>query len=233
MKMKTLRRAFLASVPVMAGYLVLGTAYGILLADKGYSLVWGLAQSLLVFAGSMQFVGINLLAGGVSLVSAAVMTLLVNARHLFYGFTMLEKYRNTGKMKPYLIFGLTDETFALVVNDAPAGVDRNLYFFLVTLFDQCWWVTGTLIGCLAGSAMTFNTEGIDFAMTALFVVIFTEQLLQADDYVPAITGVAASLLSLLLFGPDRFLIPAMLAITAVLSAYSLKSTKKGGARHDA
>ena len=229
MKMKTLRRAFLASVPVMAGYLVLGTAYGILLADKGYSLVWGLAQSLLVFAGSMQFVGINLLTGGASLVSAAVMTLLVNARHLFYGFTMLEKYRNTGKMKPYLIFGLTDETFALVVNDAPAGVDRNLYFFLVTLFDQCWWVTGTLIGCLAGSAMTFNTEGIDFAMTALFVVIFTEQLLQADDYVPAITGVAASLLSLLLFGPDRFLIPAMLAITAVLSAYSLKSTKKGGA----
>lgn len=233
MKMKTLRRAFLASVPVMAGYLVLGTAYGILLADKGYSLVWGLAQSLLIFAGSMQFVGINLLAGGASLVSAAVMTLLVNARHLFYGFTMLEKYRNTGKMKPYLIFGLTDETFALVVNDAPAGVDRNLYFFLVTLFDQCWWVTGTLIGCLAGSAMTFNTEGIDFAMTALFVVIFTEQLLQADDYVPAVTGVAASLLSLLLFGPDRFLIPAMLAITAVLSAYSLKSTKKGGARHDA
>ncbi len=233
MKMKTLRRAFLASVPVMAGYLVLGTAYGILLADKGYSLVWGLAQSLLIFAGSMQFVGINLLAGGASLVSAAVMTLLVNARHLFYGFTMLEKYRNTGKMKPYLIFGLTDETFALVVNDAPAGVDRNLYFFLVTLFDQCWWVTGTLIGCLAGSAMTFNTEGIDFAMTALFVVIFTEQLLQAEDYVPAVTGVAASLLSLLLFGPDRFLIPAMLAITAVLSAYSLKSTKKGGARHDA
>ena len=229
MKMKTLRRAFLASVPVMAGYLVLGTAYGILLADKGSSLVWGLAQSLLVFAGSMQFVGINLLAGGASLVSAAVMTLLVNARHLFYGFTMLEKYRNTGKMKPYLIFGLTDETFALVVNDAPAGFDRNLYFLLVTLFDQCWWVTGTLIGCLAGSAMTFNTEGIDFAMTALFVVIFTEQLLQADDYVPAITGVAASLLSLLLFGPDRFLIPAMLAITAVLSAYSLKSTKKGGA----
>lgn len=229
MKMKTLRRAFLASVPVMAGYLVLGTAYGILLADKGYSLVWGLAQSLLIFAGSMQFVGINLLAGGASLVSAAVMTLLVNARHLFYGFTMLEKYRNTGKMKPYLIFGLTDETFALVVNDAPAGVDRNLYFFLVTLFDQCWWVTGTLIGCLAGSAMTFNTEGIDFAMTALFVVIFTEQLLQAEDYVPAVTGVAASLLSLLLFGPDRFLIPAMLAITAVLSAYSLKSTKKGGA----
>ena len=142
---------------------------------------------------------------------------------------MLEKYKNAGKMKPYLIFGLTDETFALVVNDAPAGVDRNLYFFLVTLFDQCWWVTGTLIGCLAGSAMTFNTEGIDFAMTALFVVIFTEQLLQAEDYVPAVTGVAASLLSLLLFGPDRFLIPAMLAITAVLSAYSLKSTKKGGA----
>lgn len=229
MKMKTLRRAFLASVPVMAGYIVLGAAYGILLADKGYSLVWGLAQSLLVFAGSMQFVGINLLAGGASLVSAAVMTLLVNARHLFYGFTMLEKYKNAGKMKPYLIFGLTDETFALVVNDAPAGVDRNLYFFLVTLFDQCWWVTGTLIGCLAGSAMTFNTEGIDFAMTALFVVIFTEQLLQAEDYVPAVTGVAASLLSLLLFGPDRFLIPAMLAITAVLSAYSLKSTKKGGA----
>ena len=184
MKMKTLRRAFLATVPVMAGYLVLGTAYGILLADKGYSVLLGLAQSLFIFAGSMQFVGINLLAGGATLVSAAVMTLLVNARHLFYGFTMLEKYRNTGKMKPYLIFGLTDETFALVVNDAPEGVNRNLYFFLVTLFDQCWWVTGTLIGCLAGSAMNFNTEGIDFAMTALFVVIFTEQILEASDYLP-------------------------------------------------
>ena len=233
MKMKTLRRAFLATVPVMAGYLVLGTAYGILLADKGYSVLLGLAQSLFIFAGSMQFVGINLLAGGASLVSAAVMTLLVNARHLFYGFTMLEKYRNTGKMKPYLIFGLTDETFALVVNDAPEGVNRNLYFFLVTLFDQCWWVTGTLIGCLAGSAMTFNTEGIDFAMTALFVVIFTEQILEASDYLPAITGVAASVICLIIFGPDRFLIPAMLAITAVLAVYSLKGTKKGGLTHDA
>ena len=233
MKMKTLRRAFLATVPVMAGYLVLGTAYGILLADKGYSVLLGLAQSLFIFAGSMQFVGINLLAGGASLVSAAVMTLLVNARHLFYGFTMLEKYRNTGKMKPYLIFGLTDETFALVVNDAPEGVNRNLYFFLVTLFDQCWWVTGTLIGCLAGSAMNFNTEGIDFAMTALFVVIFTEQILEASDYLPAITGVAASVICLIIFGPDRFLIPAMLAITAVLAAYSLKGTKKGGLTHDA
>lgn len=233
MKMKTLRRAFLATVPVMAGYLVLGTAYGILLADKGYSVLLGLAQSLFIFAGSMQFVGINLLAGGASLVSAAVMTLLVNARHLFYGFTMLEKYRNTGKMKPYLIFGLTDETFALVVNDAPEGVNRNLYFFLVTLFDQCWWVTGTLIGCLAGSAMNFNTEGIDFAMTALFVVIFTEQILEASDYLPAITGVAASVICLIIFGPDRFLIPAMLAITAVLAVYSLKGTKKGGLTHDA
>ena len=233
MKMKTLRRAFLATVPVMAGYLVLGTAYGILLADKGYSVLLGLAQSLFIFAGSMQFVGINLLAGGASLVSAAVMTLLVNARHLFYGFTMLEKYRNTGKMKPYLIFGLTDETFALVVNDAPEGVNRNLYFFLVTLFDQCWWVTGTLIGCLAGSAMNFNTEGIDFAMTALFVVIFTEQILEAADYLPAITGVAASVICLIIFGPDRFLIPAMLAITAVLAVYSLKGTKKGGLTHDA
>ena len=233
MKMKTLRRAFLATVPVMAGYLVLGTAYGILLADKGYSVLLGLAQSLFIFAGSMQFVGINLLAGGASLVSAAVMTLLVNARHLFYGFTMLEKYRNTGKMKPYLIFGLTDETFALVVNDAPEGVNRNLYFFLVTLFDQCWWVTGTLIGCRAGSAMNFNTEGIDFAMTALFVVIFTEQILEASDYLPAITGVAASVICLIIFGPDRFLIPAMLAITAVLAVYSLKGTKKGGLTHDA
>ncbi|MCR5294482.1 MAG: AzlC family ABC transporter permease [Lachnospiraceae bacterium] len=233
MKMKTVRRAFLATVPVMAGYLVLGTAYGILLTDKGFPLLFGLVQSLLIYAGSMQFVGINLLAGGASLVQAAIMTLLVNARHLFYGFTMLEKYRDAGKMKPYLIFGLTDETFALVVNEAPAGSDRNLYFLLVTLFDQCWWVTGTLIGCLAGSAISFNTEGIDFAMTALFIVIFTEQIMQADDYLPAVTGVASSLICLLIFGPDSFLIPAMLLISALLTGYSLLCNKKGGPTHDA
>ena len=215
--MDTARKAFAASVPVMAGYLVLGTAFGVLLSDKGYSFVWALAMSLFIYAGSMQFVAVSLLTGGASLISAALMTFMVNLRHLFYGISMLKKYSGTGKYKPYLVFALTDETYALVVNGAPEGTDEHLYYFLLSLFDHCYWVAGSVFGALIGAALTFDTSGIDFAMTALFVTIFTEQLLAAEDYFPAVTGVFATVLSLVLFGPDAFLIPAMLLISVVLA----------------
>jgi 4-azaleucine resistance transporter AzlC len=226
MKKQTLRTAFLATIPVMAGYLVLGTAFGILTADKGLSLIWPLAMSLFIYAGSMQFVAINLLTGGASLVSAALMTLMVNARHLFYGVTMLDKYKKAGKEKPYLIFSLTDETFALVCNGAPKDVSPRLYYFFVSLLNQCYWVIGSVLGSLLGSAMTFDTSGIDFAMTALFVVIFTEQILTAKSLIPPITGVVCSVCCLLLFKSERFLIPSMLCITAVLLLCGAKEPKK-------
>ena len=197
--MDTAKKAFTASLPVMAGYFVLGSAFGVLLSDKGYSFVWAFAMSLFIYAGSMQYVAISLLTGGASLISTALMTFMVNLRHLFYGISMLKKYSGTGKYRPYLIFSLTDETYALVVNGAPEGTDEHLYYFLLSLFDHCYWVAGSTIGGLIGAALTFDTTGIDFAMTALFVTIFLEQLLAAEDYFPAITGVLATVLSLILF----------------------------------
>ena len=218
MRKATIRAAFLASLPVMAGYVVLGIAFGVLMENKGYGFLWSAFMSITVFAGSMEFVAVDLLGSGASLISAAIMTLLVNARHLFYGISMLQRYKGAGRAKPYLIFGLTDETYALVVNGAPEGTDEKRYYLLVTLFDQIYWVTGSILGGLLGAAVTFDTTGIDFAMTALFVVIFTEQLLTADDYAPAVIGVGSALLCLLVFGAQDFLIPSMLLITALLLA---------------
>ena len=222
----TFRRAFVATLPVMAGYMVLGIAFGILLRDKGYGLPWAFAMSLFIFAGSLQFVAVNLMATGASLISTALMTLLVNARHLFYGISMLTRYRGIGKAKPYLIFSLTDETYALVCSGAPEGTDEKAYYLMVSLMDQCWWVTGSVLGSLIGSALTINTKGIDFAMTALFVTIFTEQLITIPDRIPAAIGVGASVLCLVIFGPSGFLIPAMVLISALLFAYSLRGGKE-------
>ncbi len=168
MKEHTFKTAFKDSVPVMAGYIVLGTAFGVLLADKGYSFIWALAMSLTVYAGSMQFVAVNLLTGGASLISAAIMTLLVNARHIIYGISMIEKYRGTGKAKPYLIFSLTDETYALVCRGNPADTDSKKYYLYISVLNQCYWIAGSIVGALIGSALTFNTAGIDFCHDSTF-----------------------------------------------------------------
>ena len=222
MNKRTLNYAFLASLPVMAGYVVLGIGFGILLHSKGYSFWWSVLMSLTIYAGSMQYVGVDLLAGGASLISAGLMTLMVNARHLFYGISMVEKYRDTGKWKPYLIFSLTDETYSLVCDpDLPRDVNRKTYYILVSLFDQCYWVIGSLAGALIGSALPFDTAGIDFSMTALFVVIFVEQWEKTKQHIPALLGLSISLICLLIFGPDQFLIPSMLAIPVGL--FLLKS----------
>ncbi|MDD3797289.1 MAG: AzlC family ABC transporter permease [Lachnospiraceae bacterium] len=213
---RTVKKAVIASIPVMTGYLVLGMAFGILLADKGYSFWWAFLMSLTIYAGSMQFVAVNLLSGGASFLSAALMTLLVNARHVVYGISMLEKYQGTGKKKPYLIFALTDETYALLNGEVPRDVEEKKYYFYVSLFDQIYWITGSVIGALIGSALTINTAGIDFAMTALFLVIFTEQWLTVKNHVPALLGLGITLLCLVIFGADNFLIPSMVLIVIVL-----------------
>ena len=228
MKQTIIKKAFVASLPVMAGYVVLGTGFGIVLSSKGYGIGWAIAMSIFIYAGSMQYLAVDLLSGGAGLITAAITTLMVNARHLFYGISMIDKYKDTGKYKPYLIFGLTDETYSLNCAGVPEDVeDGPKYFFLVSLFNQCYWVIGSVLGSALESVLPFSTEGIDFSLTALFVTVFVEQWKSTDDHIPALIGVAASLLCLFLFGSGNFLIPTMILITAALALYG----KKGGERH--
>ena len=218
MKKQTIQQAFLRSVPVLAGYVFLGIGFGIVMRSSGYGLLWTALMSIFIYAGSMQYVGVGLLAGGASILTTAITTLMVNARHLFYSISMIGKYKNTGKYKPYLIFALTDETYSLLCDGkAPDGVDADLYKFLVSLFDHCYWVVGSIIGSLLGSVLPFSTAGIEFSMTALFIASFTEQWITAKDHLPAVTGAVSTLVCLLIFARDNFLIPAMLLITLVLT----------------
>lgn len=227
---ETFKKAFQASIPVFAGYLVLGTAFGVMLSSIGYGVWWALLMCLIIYGGSMQFAAVGLMASNASLLSAALLTVFINARHLFYGVSMLDKYRGTGKVKPYLIFALTDETYALVCTDPPAGVDRKRYDLYISLLDHSYWIMGSMFGAWAGSLLTISTEGIDFAMTALFVVIFTQQLLDTDDYAPAAIGLGSSLICLILFGAQNFLIPSMAAITILLLVLDVVRQKKEESR---
>ena len=225
--MKTIRYAFVRSLPIMAGYIVLGLGFGVLLQSKGYGAGWALVMSGLIYAGSMQYVAIDLLAGGASLISAAIMTLMVNARHLFYGISMLERYKDTGAAKPYLIFALTDETYSVVCSGGvPEGVDRKKYYFWVSLLNQLYWIAGGVAGALLGSVLPFDTTGIDFAMTSMFTVIFVEQWQASKSHVPAFLGLGAAALSLALLGPQNFILPAMLAICVMLVALRRQLAKE-------
>lgn len=221
---RTIRSALIATLPVLTGYLVLGFGLGIILKSAGYGIPFALAMSLFIYAGSMQYVAVGLLTGGASLLTAALTTLMVNARHLFYGISMLEKYRGTGKRKPYLIFALTDETYSLLCGDN-AGIapeQRVNYYFLVSVFNHLYWIAGSLAGAVVGTLVRFNSEGIDFALTALFLTIFLEQWLTVKNHLPAVIGVAVSVFCLLIFGSEKFLIPAMLVIALLLCLYKEK-----------
>lgn len=217
-KNSDVKKAFVATIPVMTGYLVLGMGFGIVLSTKGLGFIWAIAMSVFIYAGSMQYAAIGLITGGASILTTALTTLMVNARHLFYGISMIDKYKDTGKAKPYLIYALTDETYSLVCSDESVNdiENKNLYYFLVSFFNQIYWVVGSAIGGLLGEVLPFSTEGIDFALTALFVTIFVEQWLSVSDHKPALTGLSAAVVCLLIFGPDNFLIPTMILITAAL-----------------
>lgn len=218
MSIQTIKQAFYKSVPVMAGYIVLGIGFGILMRNSGYGVIWAAAMSIFIYAGSMQYVGVGLLAGGASVITTVITTIMVNARHLFYSISMIDKYKNAGKYKPYMIFALTDETYSLLCDGkAPEGIEPDKYRFLVSLFDHSYWVIGSIIGNLIGAVLPFSTAGIEFSMTALFIASFTEQWLSAKDHIPALTGLICTFLCLVVFGRDNFLIPAMLLITLVLT----------------
>lgn len=219
--LQTIRRVFPRTIPVLAGYLFLGVAYGVALKAKGFGVEWALLISATVYAGSMQFAMLGALTQPFAPVTMALMTLLVNARHIFYGLSMLGHYEETGRCKPYLIFSLTDETYSIVCNGAPEGDDRKRWFTAISTLDHLYWVTGSILGALLGQLLPFDMTGIDFAMTALFTVIFTEQTSDAvkswregritcsDALFPTLLGLTTTLLSLLLVGKDSFLLCAM------------------------
>lgn len=228
MKKSALPAAFRDTIPVMTGYLFLGFGFGILMYQNHFGFLWSVAMSLFIYAGSMQYVGVSLLTGGAGLLTTALTTLLVNARHLFYGISMVDAYKGAGKRKPYLIFALTDETYSLVSQaQPPEGISRHSYCFWISFLDQCYWVAGTALGALAGSVLPVNLKGIDFVLTALFVTIFVEQWLSTKQHLPAVIGVAAAAVCLLIFGKDVFLIPSMIAIALTLTL--LRKTRKENA----
>ena len=236
---KVIKIAFTVTIPVMLGYLSVGIAFGLLFQKSGYNFLWAALMSLTVYSGAMQFIAINLLTSGVGIFEIALMTLFVNIRHIFYGLSFIDKFKDIGKKKTYMIFSLTDETYSLLCSSKePEGVSRNLIFFCIAFFNQMYWVIGTLIGSIAGSFITFNTKGIDFAMTALFVVIFIEQWGTYKNHIPVLIGATSTILSLLIFGANNLILPSMLFITVALMIFKRRIDKEayksneGGANNE-
>lgn len=216
--LKALKAAFPHTIPIFAGFWFLGLTYGIYMNVSGFSFWYPCLMSLTIFAGSVEFVAVNLLLGAFDPLQAFAMTLMINARHLFYGISMLDKYKGTGLKKFYLIFGMCDESFSInYTADIPEDVDKSWFMFFVTLLNHFYWFSGATLGGLFGSLIHFNTEGLDFVMTAMFVVIFMEQWLKDKKHTSAVLGLALSALCLIIFGADDFIIPAMVAILGVLT----------------
>ena len=212
-----LKAAFPATVPVLTGYACLGLAYGLLMAANGYGPLWSTLMSAIGFGGSMQYVAISLLVTAFDPLQAFLLAIMVNARHIFYGISMLDKYKGLGKVRPFLIYVLSDETFSLVSTlEPPEGVARKDFYFWISLLDYSYWVIATALGGLLGRFLTFDTTGLDFALTALFVVLFLEQWKKKENRPAGMIGVACAAVSLAVFGADKLVIPAMALILAVL-----------------
>ena len=227
------KAAFPHTLPVLTGYLFIGIAFGVMFADKGYNFIWAGVMSLLVYAGSGQYLAVNFFDPSVSFLQVVFLTFMVNVRHIFYGLSLLEKFKVSGKKKPYMIFSLTDETYSLYfLTKTPENVDEGKFLFAIATLDQSYWVIGSIIGGIAGTLIPFDSTGIDFAMTALFIVIFVEQWLQKKNRFPAMVGVVSSVICLLIFGKDSFILPSMIIIMIVLLANHRIEQKKGDATND-
>ena len=220
--------AFPHTIPIFAGFWFLGITYGVYMKVSGFSFWYPMLMSLTIFGGSLEFVAVSLLLGAFAPLQTLVVTLMLQARHLFYGIAMLDKFKGTGWKKVYLIFGMCDESFSINCSvEAPEGVDRGWFMFFVTLFNQLYWVTGATLGGVLGSLITFNTEGLDFAMTAMFVVIFLDQWRKEKGHTASLIGLGASLICLLLFGAEGFLLPAMACILALLTLLRRPMEREG------
>lgn len=226
MRRKAFQAAFPYTIPIFAGFSFLGLAYGIYMNTSGFSFVYPMLMSLLIFGGSLEFVAVEMLLSPFAPIQVLILTLLIQARHLFYGIAMLDKFKGLGWKKLYLIFGLCDETFSInCTADIPADVDRGWFMFFVTLLNQFYWVFGATVGGIVGSLLTFDTTGIGFVMTAMFVVIFLEQWLKEKNHFSSIIGIVTSIACLLCFGADGFMIPTMISIVAILTVLQNKLKK--------
>ena len=226
MNRKAIAAAFPVTVPVLMGYLSIGIAFGLMLEAAGYNVIWAFFMSLSIYAGSGQYLGVELLATGAVLSQVALLTFLINFRHLVYGLSLLEKFRGMGKRKLYMILSLTDETYALLAGaNPPPGVSPKDFYFAVAVLDHCYWVLGSVIGSVAGALLGFDTTGVEFAMTALFLVIAVDQWRNYRSHFPAILGAVATLLCLKLVGADMMLLPALAIIVIVLLAMRVKLEK--------
>jgi len=229
MKRKALKAAFPYTLPIFAGFWFLGLAYGIYMNVSGFSFWYPMLMSLTIFGGSLEFVAVTMLLSPFAPVQTFLMTLVIQARHLFYGISMLDKYRDMGWKKAYLIFGMCDETFSInYTAEIPEDVDRGWFMFFVTLLDQLYWVSGATIGGLVGSLLDFNTAGLEFVMTAMFVVIFMEQWLKEAKHYTALIGLGSALVCRLGFGTDSFMIPTMICIVVGLTLFQKPIEKAGG-----
>ena len=226
MNRKAIAAAFPVTVPVLMGYLSIGIAFGLMLEAAGYNVIWAFFMSLSIYAGSGQYLGVELLATGAVLSQVALLTFLINFRHLVYGLSLLEKFRGMGKRKLYMIFSLTDETYALLAGaNPPPGVSPKDFYFAVAVLDHSYWILGSVIGSVAGALLGFDTTGVEFAMTALFLVIAVDQWRNYRSHFPAILGAVATLLCLKLVGADMMLLPALAIIVIVLLAMRVKLEK--------
>ena len=225
---KAFRAAFTHTLPIMAGFCFLGLTYGIYMNVKGFSFIFPMIMSLCVFAGSAEFVAVNFLLSAFDPLQAFAVTLMINARHLFYGISMLDRYKGTGIKKFYLIFGMCDESFSINCS-ARLGedIDQKQFMFFVTILNHFYWVSGATLGGIFGSLIMFNTEGIEFVMTAMFAVIFLEQFLKEKNHTASLLGLGLSLICLVAFGTGNFMIPSMLAILGILTLLR-KPLEKGG-----
>ena len=209
--------AWIQTLPVLFGYLFFGIAFGLLLQKAGYNVLWAFMISTFVYAGSMQFVLVGILGSGMDLLSVALLTLTINSRHIFYGLTFLKPFREMGKAYPYMVFSLTDETYSLLCSvQIPEPLNRKKVFFLISMLNHAYWVIGSVIGSVGGQLIRFDTNGVDFAMTALFTVIFVEQWLAAKSHIPALVGIFCGGVSLLVFGPESFILPALILTVTLL-----------------
>ena len=225
---RAFRAAFPHTLPIFAGFWFLGISYGIYMNVSGFSAWYPLLMSLTIFGGSLEFVAVSMLLGSFAPLQTLLLTLMIQARHLFYGLSMLEKFRGMGWKKPYLIFGMCDETFSINYSaDIPADIDRGWFMFFVTLLNHLYWVLGATLGGVFGSVLTLDTSGLDFAMTAMFVGFFVEQWQKDRNHLSALAGLAVSAACLAAFGPDGFVIPSMLAILCVLTLLRPRLEKGG------
>ncbi|HHW48681.1 MAG TPA: branched-chain amino acid ABC transporter permease [Clostridiaceae bacterium] len=215
---KAFKYAFIQSVPVLFGYVFLGAAFGILLQKAGYNYIWAMFASLTVYAGSLQFVLVSFLSLGTALTTVALMSLFINSRHIFYGLSFIERFKETGKAYPYMVFSLTDETYSVLCSlKVPDGINKNTVMFLIALLNHVYWVAGSVLGALIGQMIPFDATGIDFSMTSLFVVIFLEQWKSSRNHTPALIGFASGIFFLVIFGPDNFLLPSLVATVVLLT----------------